>query len=456
MTPTDTAPTGSSTVRDAVLAAAARLRHDAASSATRARPSCRCSSTSRPTSDYVLGLQESVVVGMADGYATATGNAAFVNLHSAVGVGHAMGAIFTAWKNRTPLVVTAGQQARSILPVRSVPVLGAGDRAAQALRQVELRAGAGRGRAAGDRPRLLRRDAAAARPGAGLDPVRRLGPALRAGRAAPGEPGAALRLWRAGRRSAMRSTPASGRPSSSAPASTAAAPGTRCGRWPSGTVPASSPRRCRRAAASPRTIRSSPASCRRCASGSSPPSPAATWCWCWARRPSPITSKATGRTCRRAPTLVPDHRRSRHRRPRAGRHLGGGQHLRDAVQTLLQRPPPRPRPMPAGRPARPRAEPSQPMSVAYALQTLAELRAPEHVIVEEVAERASGDARLPADAEERHLLHDGQRRPRLRPAGRRRRGAGPARGAGDRPGRRRLGDVLDPGPVERGAAEAAR
>ena len=64
---------------------------------------------------YVLGLQECVVVGMADGYAQATGNAAFVNLHSAVGVGHAMGAIFTAFKNRTPMVITVGQQARSIL-----------------------------------------------------------------------------------------------------------------------------------------------------------------------------------------------------------------------------------------------------------------------------------------------------------------------------------------------------
>lgn len=65
---------------------------------------------------YVLGLQESVVVGMADGYAQATHNAAFVNLHSAAGVGHAMGNIFTAHKNRTPMVITAGQQARSILP----------------------------------------------------------------------------------------------------------------------------------------------------------------------------------------------------------------------------------------------------------------------------------------------------------------------------------------------------
>jgi len=65
---------------------------------------------------YVLGLQESVVVGMADGYAQATRNAAFVNLHSAAGVGHAMGNLFTAYKNRTPMVITAGQQARSILP----------------------------------------------------------------------------------------------------------------------------------------------------------------------------------------------------------------------------------------------------------------------------------------------------------------------------------------------------
>lgn len=71
---------------------------------------------------YVLGLQESVVVGMAEGYAQATRNAAFVNLHSAVGVGHAMGNIFTAYKNRTPLVITAGQQARAILPYE--PFLG--------------------------------------------------------------------------------------------------------------------------------------------------------------------------------------------------------------------------------------------------------------------------------------------------------------------------------------------
>ena len=65
---------------------------------------------------YVLGLQEASVVAMADGYAQATGRPAFVNLHSAAGVGHSLGNLFTAFRNQTPLVVTAGQQARSLLP----------------------------------------------------------------------------------------------------------------------------------------------------------------------------------------------------------------------------------------------------------------------------------------------------------------------------------------------------
>jgi benzoylformate decarboxylase len=69
-----------------------------------------------PDFRYVLALQESLAVGMADGFAQAHRNAALVNLHSAVGVGHALGNIFTAYKNQTPLVITAGQQARSILP----------------------------------------------------------------------------------------------------------------------------------------------------------------------------------------------------------------------------------------------------------------------------------------------------------------------------------------------------
>ena len=69
--------------------------------------------------DYVLALQEASAVGMADGYAQATRNAGFVNLHSAAGVGNALGNIYTAHRNRTPLVITAGQQARSILPLQA-------------------------------------------------------------------------------------------------------------------------------------------------------------------------------------------------------------------------------------------------------------------------------------------------------------------------------------------------
>jgi len=65
---------------------------------------------------YVLGLQESCCVAMADAYAQATRNAAFVNLHSAAGVGHALGSVFTAWRNQSPLVITAGQQTRAMFP----------------------------------------------------------------------------------------------------------------------------------------------------------------------------------------------------------------------------------------------------------------------------------------------------------------------------------------------------
>src|SRR5947209_3900650 len=61
---------------------------------------------------YVLGLQELVVVGMADGYAQASGKPTHVNLHTAPGVGNAVGGLFNAQANKAPLVVTAGQQVR--------------------------------------------------------------------------------------------------------------------------------------------------------------------------------------------------------------------------------------------------------------------------------------------------------------------------------------------------------
>jgi benzoylformate decarboxylase len=62
--------------------------------------------------EYVLALQEAVVVGMADGYAQATGRPALVSLHTAAGLGNAIGNLTNAQANATPLVVTAGQQDR--------------------------------------------------------------------------------------------------------------------------------------------------------------------------------------------------------------------------------------------------------------------------------------------------------------------------------------------------------
>ncbi|MFD8615015.1 benzoylformate decarboxylase [Streptomyces sp. NPDC059631] len=61
---------------------------------------------------YVLGLHEGAVVGMADGYAQATGRPVLVNLHAASGSGNAMGALTNAVSARTPLVIVAGQQVR--------------------------------------------------------------------------------------------------------------------------------------------------------------------------------------------------------------------------------------------------------------------------------------------------------------------------------------------------------
>src|ERR687893_2223229 len=68
---------------------------------------------------YVLGLQEAVAVGVADGFAQASGKPTVVNLHTAPGVGNGMGAIFNAQANKTPLVVTAGQQARELMTLQA-------------------------------------------------------------------------------------------------------------------------------------------------------------------------------------------------------------------------------------------------------------------------------------------------------------------------------------------------
>jgi benzoylformate decarboxylase len=58
---------------------------------------------------YVLGLQEATVIGMADGYAQASGKLAVVNLHVTPGLGNAMGMLYDAQKAGSPIMVTAGQ-----------------------------------------------------------------------------------------------------------------------------------------------------------------------------------------------------------------------------------------------------------------------------------------------------------------------------------------------------------
>lgn len=63
---------------------------------------------------YFLGLQEMIPVGMADAYAQITGRPAVVNLHTAPGMGNAQGQLYNAYCNKTPLIVTAGNQRRNM------------------------------------------------------------------------------------------------------------------------------------------------------------------------------------------------------------------------------------------------------------------------------------------------------------------------------------------------------
>ncbi|HEY0757417.1 MAG TPA: thiamine pyrophosphate-binding protein [Ktedonobacteraceae bacterium] len=61
-----------------------------------------------PELRYILALQEAVAVGIADGYARASGKVGVVQLHSGVGLGNGIGMLYQAWKGHTPLVVLSG------------------------------------------------------------------------------------------------------------------------------------------------------------------------------------------------------------------------------------------------------------------------------------------------------------------------------------------------------------
>jgi benzoylformate decarboxylase len=64
----------------------------------------------RPDIKYILALQEAAAVGMADGYAQASGKVGVLNLHVSPGLGNALGVLYDSWRMKTPLLVTAGQQ----------------------------------------------------------------------------------------------------------------------------------------------------------------------------------------------------------------------------------------------------------------------------------------------------------------------------------------------------------
>ena len=74
-----------------------------------------------PQLQYVQALQEGTAVGMADGYARATGKPAFANIHIAGGLANGISGLYNAFRGGTPLVLTAGNSDTRMLI--SEPVL---------------------------------------------------------------------------------------------------------------------------------------------------------------------------------------------------------------------------------------------------------------------------------------------------------------------------------------------
>jgi benzoylformate decarboxylase len=64
----------------------------------------------RPEIKYILGLQEVVSLGMAEGYSRTSNKAGVVNLHTGPGLAAALPMLYNARLNQAPLLVTAGQQ----------------------------------------------------------------------------------------------------------------------------------------------------------------------------------------------------------------------------------------------------------------------------------------------------------------------------------------------------------
>ena len=66
--------------------------------------------TEHPDLNYMMSMQESLVVYMAEGYSRSSGKLSACNVHVAPGLGNAMGAIYAAKFANTPIIITAGQQ----------------------------------------------------------------------------------------------------------------------------------------------------------------------------------------------------------------------------------------------------------------------------------------------------------------------------------------------------------
>jgi benzoylformate decarboxylase len=334
-----------------------------------------------PDFEYVLGLQEAVVVGMADGYAAATRQAAFINLHSAAGVGHAMGAIFTAWKNRTPLVISAGQQARSVLPFD--PFLFSSQ--ATELPKPYVKWSIEPARAEDVPLAIARAYHVAMQPPCG--PVLVSIPADDWSRpCAPLVPRAVGREL--GADPALRARIGEALDVAARPAFVIGAGVDRDGAWDA--VLALAERHQARVFTAPMCARAGF------------PEDHPQFCGFLPAAREKIVALLGGSDF----VLVLGAPAFTYHVEGQGPHVPEGTELaqivddadtaawaplgtsvvgniRLAAQELLQRPPPRPRARPAGRPAAPPAEASQPMSVAFALQTLASLRRPEHIVVEE-------------------------------------------------------------------------
>ncbi len=257
---------------------------------------------------YVLGLQEAVAVGMADGFAQANGTVGHVNLHTAPGVGNGVGAIFNARANKAPLLVTAGQQARSLITMQA----NLTNRAAVEVPKPFVKWSYEPPRAADVPYALAQAIHQAALPPSGPafvsipmdDWAVELDHVDFATQIARDVTGARAPTGRRSRRSRSGCARPAARCSSPAPTSTPRAAGTRPSRSSSASGSPSGLRR-RRAgigSAFPRTTPPSRASCRRPSARSRKSSPRTTWCLWRALRSFPTTRTSRASSSSRGPS----------------------------------------------------------------------------------------------------------------------------------------------------------